>query len=147
MRDNVRMQAHELVAAISRRVAPVAARNSRVSFIYVFGSAARGKQRPDSDVDLAVSSGSRGMLIDDARLHDELAAALDRDVDLVMLNEAPLWLQYRVVGGQVVFSRDERARIAFRERVEKEFLDFRYYHDSYLEAVRERSRRGALTGG
>lgn len=115
--------------------------------MYLFGSAVRGEQRPGSDVDLGVFTSTSGSLLDDARLHDELAAALDCEVDLVILNEAPLWLQYRVVGGHVAFSRDERLRIAFRERVEKEFLDFRHYHDSYLDAVRERSRRGALTGG
>jgi hypothetical protein len=56
-------------------------------------------------------------------------------------------LQFRVVAGRVLFSRDERERIAFREHVEKTFLDFRPYHDSYLAAIRERAHRGMLSGG
>ncbi len=84
-------------------------------------------------------------MLDDARLHDQLAAALDRDdVDLLIVDRAPLWLQFRVVAGAVLFSRDEQAWIAFRERVEKAFLDFRPYHDSYLAAVREHARHGVL---
>ncbi len=99
-------------------------------------------------MDLAVSLRPQGSLLDDARLHDQLAAALGRDdVDLLVLDDAPLWLQFRVVAGRVLFSRDERERIAFREYVEKAFLVFRSYHDSYLAAVRDRARRGVLSGG
>jgi len=138
----------EVIAEITRRIRPVLESDERVRFAYLFGSVARGDDQPGSDVDLAVLTHPRGTLLNDARLHDELAAALGRnDIDLLVLDDAPLWLRYRVVAGHVVFSRDERHRIAFRERVEKEFLDFRPYHDSYLRAIRDRARRGALSGG
>ncbi len=137
----------ETVEAIASRVRPVLETDPRVRFAYLFGSQASGDARPDSDVDLAVSLRPQGSLLDDARLHDQLAAALGRDdVDLLVLEDAPLWLQFRVVAGRVLFSRDEQERITFRERVEKEFLDFRYYHDGYLAAVRDRARRGVLSG-
>lgn len=138
----------EVIAEISRHVTPVFEADRRVRFAYVFGSVAQGQDRPGSDLDLAVLTQPRGTLVDDARLQDELAAALARsDVDLLVLNDAALWLRFRVVAGHVVFSRDEPQRIAFRERVEKEFLDFRPYHESYLRAIRDRARRGALSGG
>lgn len=136
------------VVEITRRIRPVFDADERVRFGYLYGSVARGDERPDSDVDLAVLARPRGTLLEDARLQDELAVALDRDdVDLLILDDAPLWLQFRVVAGRVVYSRDERHRIRFRERVEKEFLDFRPYHDSYLRAVRERARKGTLSRG
>lgn len=136
------------VDAIARRVRPVLESDPRVRFAYLYGSWARGDARPDSDVDLAVSLRPQGGLLDDAWLHDQLVAALGReDVDLLVVDDAPLWLQFRVVAGQVLFSRDERERIAFREYVEKAFLDFRPYYDSYLAAARERARRGVLSGG
>lgn len=138
----------DTVDVIARRIQTVLESDPRVRFAYLYGSRARGDARPDSDVDLAVSLRPQGGLLDDARLHDQLAAALGRDdVDLLVLDDAPLWLQFRVVAGRVLFSRDERERISFRERVEKAFLDFRPYYDSYLEAVRERARRGVLSGG
>ncbi|MGH3978420.1 MAG: type VII toxin-antitoxin system MntA family adenylyltransferase antitoxin [Pseudonocardiaceae bacterium] len=138
----------EAIEEVARRLGSVAESDDRVRFVYLYGSMARGEVRSGSDVDLAVLLRPRGTLLDDARLHDQLAAALDRDdVDLLILNDAPLWLQFRVVAGRVVFSRDERERVAFRERVEKMFLDFRPYHDSYLAAVRERARRGMLSRG
>jgi predicted nucleotidyltransferase len=138
----------DTVDAIARRIRSVVESDCRVRFVYLYGSRARGDARPGSDVDLAVSLRPSGSLLDDARLHDQLAAALDPDdVDLLIVDSAPLWLQFRVVSGRVLFSRDERERIAFREYVEKTFLDFRPYHDSYLAAVRERARRGVLSDG
>ncbi len=73
----------------------------------------------------------RGTQLDDARLHDSLVGALSRDdVDLVILEDAPLWLAYRVVGGRPLFSRDDVARVRHRARVEHDFLDFKPYHDA-----------------
>ncbi|MGH3939109.1 MAG: hypothetical protein ACRDTG_10840 [Pseudonocardiaceae bacterium] len=40
---------------------------------------------------------------------------------MLVVDDAPLWLQFRVVADEVLFSRDERERIAFREYVEKAF--------------------------
>lgn len=119
----------------------------RVRFGYLFGSAARGDRRPNSDVDVAVYLDPRGALLDDAALQDRLEDAVGGPaVDLVVLNDAPLWLRFRAVAGRPVFARDEGERIADREWVEKGFLDFKPFHDEYLRATRERARRGVLSG-
>jgi predicted nucleotidyltransferase len=135
--------------AVASRLVPVLEDEPRVQFAYVFGSVGRGDARTDSDVDVAVHLAPPGTLLDDARLHDRLAAALpDATVDLVVLNRAAPWLQFRVLGdGVVIFSRDERRRIAFREVVEKMYLDYKPLHDAYLSAVRDRARRGTLSRG
>lgn len=131
-----------------RALAEAFAADPRVRFAYLFGSVAAGTARPDSDLDLAVSVEPRGSLLDDARLHDAPARAAGReDVDLVVLEDAPLWMQFRVVAGHPVFSRDDVGRVRFRASVEQRFLDFRPYHDSYLHAVRDRARAGGLSGG
>jgi predicted nucleotidyltransferase len=130
------------------RLEPVFAADARVRFAYVFGSVAEGTDRPSSDVDLAVSVYPRGTLLDDARLHDALADALGReDVDLVVLEDASLWLAYRVVAGRTVFSRDDVARVRHRAAVEREFLDFKPFHDGYLAAMAQRARTGRLSRG
>lgn len=136
------------LAAISELTGPVFAADPRVRFAYLHGSAARGTSRTGSDLDVAVSVRPRGTLLDDAALADRLAGALHRDdVDLLVLEDAPLWMQYRVVAGKPLYSRDERARVRFRAEVEQRFLDFRHYHDAYLAAVRDRARRGLLSRG
>ena len=89
----------------------VFATDERVRFAYVFGSVAAGTATAHSDIDLGVSVQPRGTLLDDARLHDALVAALAReDVDLVAWEDAPLWLRYRVVAGRPVYSRDDVPR-------------------------------------
>jgi predicted nucleotidyltransferase len=88
----------DTVDAIARRIRSVVESDCRVRFVYLYGSRARGDARPGSDVDLAVSLRPSGSLLDDARLHDQLAAALDPDdVDLLIVDSAPLWLQFRVL--------------------------------------------------
>lgn len=134
--------------AVGEQIRPVVQSDERVLFVYLFGSVASGDARVDSDVDLAVYPSETLSLLDEAALHERLARTLTSSVDLVMLNRAPLWLQFRILGeGCVVFSRDESARIAFRAWVEKAFLDFRPLHDAYLAAVRHRARRGELSLG
>lgn len=149
MSDNGHVEDRPVPTAeeIERRLRPIIAVEARVRFAYLFGSVAAGANRPDSDVDVAVMLEPRGTLLDDAAMHDRLADAITGiQLDLVVLKDAPLWLKFRAVGGRMLFSRDERARIADRERVEKEFLDFKPYYEEYLLATRDRARRGVLSG-
>jgi len=118
------------VGDLATVVGPVFAADERIRFAYVFGSVADGTATAHSDIDLGVSVQPRGTLLDDARLHDALVAALGRDdVDLVVLEDAPLWLRYRVVGGRPVFSRDDVARVRHRAATELAYLDFKPYRD------------------
>ncbi|MFY1645155.1 type VII toxin-antitoxin system MntA family adenylyltransferase antitoxin, partial [Methanoculleus bourgensis] len=52
------------------------------------------------------------------------------EVDLRVLNTAPLEFQYEVVKtGQVVFARDENVRVAFEADVLAKYLDLKYLYD------------------
>lgn len=57
----------------------------RIERLDVFGSALRADFGPDSDVDLLVTfaEGSDWSLFDHVHMEDELAAIIERDVDLV----------------------------------------------------------------
>lgn len=57
----------------------------KVAELALFGSAARGELRPDSDVDLLVTFAPEAgwSLLDHARMERELAEILGREVDLV----------------------------------------------------------------
>ena len=60
-------------------------RRWQVAELAVFGSAARGDSRPDSDIDILVtfSPGARIGLIAFSKMQIELSGLLDREVDLV----------------------------------------------------------------
>lgn len=73
LRDDVREQ-REAILEICRR--------HGVSRVRLFGSAARGTERPDSDVDILVDAGSAS-LFDLAALEEEIEGILGRRVQVV----------------------------------------------------------------
>ena len=110
-----------------------------VAYALVFGSTARATARPDSDVDVAVE------LIPDAvrdvhalgRLTARLESAAGRAVDLVLLDEAPAPLAYRIFrDGRLLVERDHAALVARKARALLDYLDFR--------PVEERCAAGVL---
>jgi predicted nucleotidyltransferase len=66
--------------------------------VYAFGSQVAGTARADSDLDLAVllHPGRRLSVEQKMDLTERLGAAVGRDVDLIILNEARLPLQFEI---------------------------------------------------
>ena len=59
------------------------ARRHKAEKLWVFGSCARKEERPDSDVDFLVEYGDNASGFASVRIRRELAALLNRDVDVV----------------------------------------------------------------
>ena len=127
-----------------RHAAQRAFSDTDVLFAYVFGSVAVRRGRSDSDVDVAVylqSLDPRRRLDLTLDVGGRLVAASGiADVDLLILNVAPLRLQGRVIQQRVViYSRDEATRVAYESRTLREFFDFelhaRALDRQFLEAI------------
>jgi predicted nucleotidyltransferase len=103
-----------------------------VRLAWLFGSRARGTERRDSDVDVAV-------LVDDAcadgpgalkdsyfRLIPAMTGAVRSDlIDLVILNHAPPLLRHRVVrDGVLLYACSDAERVRFVHGTLREYLDF-----------------------
>jgi uncharacterized protein len=97
-----------------------------IRFAYLFGSRASGRARATSDADVAVMPERRLALLERERLAARLTAAMGvPDVDVVSLDRAPLELRGRIVQeGQLMYSADEPARVAFEVRTRSEYFDF-----------------------
>jgi uncharacterized protein len=113
-----------------REAAERAFRETPVIFAYLFGSQTTGRTHARSDVDVAVyvelANGEQpGLdLTLDLIGKFETAAHLG-NVDLVVLNAAPLCLAGRIIQQRVVlYSRDEPARVRFESLKLREFFDF-----------------------
>jgi predicted nucleotidyltransferase len=121
----------ELLAAL--RAAFHDRRDVRLAIL--FGSQARDRPRPDSDVDLAVVGP-----VDRLRLATELSLALDRDVDVVNLRSAgyPL-LKALLRDGIVVHEAERGAAADWRTRtitqVELDRPWFERMRDAYLDRL------------
>lgn len=115
--------------------------------VWVFGSVARGRERPDSDVDVAVLRGraSSGTLDDLlTTLAADVERAVGRQVDLVVVDDADPDLVQRVLrDGVLVLDRDRRRRIAFEVRKRNEFFDLAPHRALVREAALRRARRVA----
>ena len=116
---------------------------------YAFGSLVRAEGGPLSDLDLAVLfdddvSASRRLDLA-AALAEEAERRAGRRVDILILNEAPPALRYRVVcDGRLLYARDERSRVAFEARALDEFLDFQPVLARYDQLLLARAREGRL---
>lgn len=119
---------------------------------YVFGSLSKGGEHRLSDIDIAIlveeekvprgePYGYKAMIISD------IMALLKTDkVDLVVLNEAPLILCFRVVyEGIVVYSIDEKMRVEFETKVMSLYFDRQYYYRRHDElAINRIAKEGIL---
>lgn len=65
--------------------------------VYVYGSFARGDERPDSDLDLAVLLAPGARLPDKLALISKVSQQVGRDVDIVNLREAGLDLVHELL--------------------------------------------------
>jgi predicted nucleotidyltransferase len=104
---------------------------------YLFGSLARGDDRADSDVDVAVLfavAPPPALSAPPFTLTGDLERALERPVDLVVLNTASADLVHRILrDGQIVLDRDRARRLRFEVAKRNEYFD--------LEPVRRLYRR------
>jgi predicted nucleotidyltransferase len=129
-------------------LASVLAAFPEVSLAYLFGSRARGEAGPRSDYDFAVLLNwapellaRRGEIL--SRLTHELVCLLGvgpGQLDLVILNRAPVELAYAVIAeGKIVFERDVASRVEYEAYVLGRYGD-------YLPILRAQ-RREILEGG
>ena len=93
----------------------------------LFGSAARGETRPDSDVDIGIllTGEAAQMGINRSELIADLMGILGRnDVDVVILNQAPPLLLHRVVrDGHVIYAADQATLAEFIIRAIQQYED------------------------
>jgi predicted nucleotidyltransferase len=121
------------------------ATDSRIAYALLFGSGARGTSRPQSDIDVALEprQGTHLSPHELGELASRLEAVAGKPVDLVLLNEAPPAVAYRVFrDGVVLVEHDRAAFVARKARAILEYLDFRWVEQLCTEGVLAAARRG-----
>ena len=117
--------------------------DSSIAYALLFGSEARGTAHSHSDVDVAVGLRA-GVRLDTLAL-GELIARLEsgvrRSVHLVVLDDAPPGLAYRIFrDGQPITVRDEQARKARLAEAVLEYLDFQPMEELFARGVLQTDR-------
>ncbi len=133
---------------ITRRAEPI----EGISSLLLFGSRARGTERPDSDLDVAVLPSVGDDQKARRKLQTGLAVALadlapEGRVDVVFLDEAPALIRQRVLeSGRLLICRD---RIAFRDlrvRTMRDYGDREWVRELMLAAQKRRLEQGEPSG-
>jgi predicted nucleotidyltransferase len=109
-----------------------------VAYALLFGSGGRGALRPTSDIDIAVEfrAGAPRDMTTLGLLAARLEAATGRAVDLVLMDEAPAPLAYRVFReGRLVLERDHAALVHRKAQAILQYLDFKPVEERCAEGV------------
>lgn len=135
----------EYIPALTERMSM----DKDVVAFYLFGSYAAGKQTPASDIDLAVlldmDFPAERYFEKKLDLLSMSASSLKTDeVDLIILNQTPPFLAYRVLSkGRLLFERGDRKRqrVNFQVRTFDRYFDFepleRVIHNGLVRRIKE----------
>ncbi|HCO39563.1 MAG TPA: nucleotidyltransferase domain-containing protein [Aquificaceae bacterium] len=109
----------------------------KVVAIYLFGSYARGEEKPLSDIDIAV-------ILKDPDKKDEadIGSLYSEKIDLVLFHRLPLHIQYEVFKyGKELFVRDEDYLLELKLAVLRKYLEYsRVYNYMQSEVLRGSKR-------
>ena len=122
---------------LSSKIKPLFEKEKDIVFVYLFGSRARKISTPFSDIDIAVFLKRKKGPYYKLRLLERLYSLLEtNNVDLVILNETNLPLQYRILrDGKLVVDKDPLLRHKFFS------LTLRKYHDFAIKEEQIFNRR------
>ena len=133
-----------------KRVVEFLSTQERVKLAYLFGSVAEGKEGKLSDVDLAVfldeSLSKKEKFSLQLKLISELTGILKTDkVDLTVMNNAPLLLNYNIIKHGKIFKDDLETKIRVESGILSDYLDMKYYIDRHTDlAIKRIAKRGLL---
>lgn len=117
---------------------------------YLFGSLVQKRAHPRSDIDVAVLltlMDSEAAFYRRLRLMEQLRPYADREVDVIVLNDAPPLLQNQVLQyGQLLYERDRAARVEFEVRAGQVYADLKPMNDFFAQVLFREIKEVGLGG-
>jgi len=124
-------QIQENLENIFRKIKDFLEKDPNIVFALVFGSAATGKLRKDSDIDVAIYVKNPVSGYELLSLMQKLSDLIKREVEIVVLNEASPLLRHQVMKNRKeLFIKDFLVYSKFRENTiddYQEYLDITGY--------------------
>ena len=125
------------------RVIPLISDDQDVLALYLFGSGAQNCLQPLSDLDFGILLSRRFNKKQRFEKQIELIGKFNDffgtdEIDLVVLNDAPPRFSFNILKhGKLLFFRDKKAIIDFREQLSNYYLDFKYFREDFDRAFIE----------
>ena len=114
--------------------------------VYLFGSHATGKVRPNSDIDLAILFDSRDRAFINRRWDNyliDISRLLRKDVHLITLNFASEELLRQIFNkGRCLIVNDTKKLAHFKMIAYSRIVDFQYYRNQFQSGIVRRVMEG-----
>ncbi|MEA1870894.1 MAG: nucleotidyltransferase domain-containing protein [Candidatus Bipolaricaulota bacterium] len=108
--------------------------------VYLFGSAASGHARPDSDIDLAIIPAESSLKKKKLDILAELASHGYCNVDLVFIDESDLVLAYEAIRqNRLIYAVDDFDRGTSYSNIVRKYLDFEFFLRAQQETYRRKN--------
>jgi predicted nucleotidyltransferase len=103
----------------------------KVMAIVLFGSYARNKMKPLSDIDIAV------LVKDpDKSIEAEIAGFSSNIFDVVVFHKLPLYIQFEVLKfGKTVFVKDRKYFMQIKREVLRDYLEMSYLYEKLSKRI------------
>lgn len=120
-----------IIDALSKTASPF--------LIYLFGSYVKQTEHPDSDIDIAFLSKDKKLgKYELFLIAQDIASKLNRDVDLIDLNQASTVFQAQVIStGKVIYNIDNREKSQFEMKILKMYAKLNEERAPILERINE----------
>ena len=104
----------------------------KVNAVFLFGSYAKGTDKPYSDIDICVLSEKE--LTKNERT-EILSNGTDK-IDISIFQDLPLLVQHRIIKeGKILLNRNELFLHRTKTKIIREYLDFKHIIDRHVERV------------
>lgn len=105
--------------------------------VILFGSYARGDQRPDSDVDIAIKTKKKISKKEMFEMTQELEQLLKKDIDLIDLNAISDSFRYEILmNGQTLYCEDSYQFDLYKLDMFREYLELNESRKDIIENIK-----------
>ena len=119
---------------LSKAISGRLSKEPGILFAYLHGSFVTGESFRDIDVGLYTRY--RSEFFYESDLSFELSKATGYEVEVKVINEAPVAFQMAVISeGRLLFSIDDDARTDFIEDVGRRYREYAHFRNIFMEAV------------
>ena len=123
----------EIQNRVKSLVPKLVAKFPMIEVLYLFGSTAVKKNKPDSDLDLAVFIDCQNFKIDpvlDLEIGAFVEQSLHKETDVLIMNKASPIIQHEVIkNGIKIFEKNSENRAKYELAAFKAYVDMSYYQE------------------
>lgn len=111
---------------IKKQVTFFAQKHKEIVAVYLFGSIATGRDKLDSDIDIAIMVNIKVSGLTRIAWETRLSELIGKDVDLIIFGQSGALLRHQILKyGKLLYEKDFHARVKQEVRARAEYLDSR----------------------